>query len=107
MKAMTEEAVLQRHCMEILKASGLLWWRVPNGAVKHSGVMKKSPMAGHPDLAGLLPSGRYFAIELKASKGILQANQVEWIEKIKASGGLAVVIRSVDEILNFLEKAKS
>jgi hypothetical protein len=95
------EAELLRYAKAKLERSGLLWWRVANGpSIYKEGSkirFRPSPIAGFPDLAGLTATGRFWAIELKTEKGKLQANQSEWIVRIRASGGIATVVRSFEE----------
>ena len=68
-------------------------------------IRKCSPIKGFPDIAGVLPSGKFFAIELKTDKGRLSIEQVDWITKLNFSGAIAVVLRSKDEIMEFVTSA--
>lgn len=99
------EAELLSFAITCLKQSGLVFWRVPNQGVRHNGARKKSPIAGFPDLAGVLPTGKMFAIELKTEKGVLSPEQIEWITKLNHSGAIAVVLRTKQEIKDFIESA--
>lgn len=100
------EATLLRFTINALKASGLLWWRVSNGASLYSKGKKtffrKSPIAGFPDLAGLTPDGQFWAMELKTAKGTVRPDQERWIKNIKKSNGIAEVIRSPSDALKFI-----
>jgi hypothetical protein len=104
-----KESELLSFALTCLKQSGLVYWRVANGPVLHSlgtrQIRKKSPIKGFPDLAGVLPSGRFFAIEIKTDKGRLSPEQVDWITKLNHSGAIAVVLRSKDEIREFVASA--
>jgi hypothetical protein len=104
-----KESELLSFALTCLKQSGLVYWRVPNGPVVHSignkQIRKKSPIKGFPDIAGVFPNGKFFAIELKTDKGRLSAEQVEWITKLNMSGGMALVLRTKDEIREFIEAA--
>lgn len=66
-------------------------------------IFKKNPMKGFPDLAGLLPSGAFFALEIKSATGKLSPEQKWWIEKLSASGAQVRVVRSVAEAKTFIE----
>jgi hypothetical protein len=100
------EADLLRFTTNILNHSGLLWWRVSNGASLYSKGKKtffrKSPIAGFPDVAGLTPDGQFWALELKTAKGRISPTQKNWIEKIKQSNGIAEIARSPTEVLKFI-----
>lgn len=52
---------------------------------------------GIPDVIGIMPGGRMVAVEVKAT-GTLSPEQRAVLSKIEALGGLAVVVRSKDEI---------
>jgi hypothetical protein len=104
-----KESELLSFALTCLKQSGMVYWRVPNGPVMHSingrMIRKCSPIKGFPDIAGVLPSGKFFAIELKTDKGRLSIEQVDWITKLNLSGAIAVVLRSKDEIMEFVTSA--
>ena len=99
------EAELLSFSLKYLKGKGILHWRVANGPVMHTlgtrVIYKPSNIKGMPDIAGLMPCGRFFAIELKSAKGRLSPEQVGWINKINDSNGVAVVIRTSNELLEF------
>jgi len=54
---------------------------------------------GWPDLIGMTKEGRFVGIEVKARKGEVTPLQVAVIDRINASGGMAFVARSVDEVI--------
>lgn len=96
------EADLLKFTTSCLKASGLLWWRVANGAIKHGGVLKKSPIKGFPDLAGVTKEGHFWALELKVGRNKLSVEQVDWVSKLKANGVLVEVLKTPDQVINFI-----
>lgn len=104
-----KESDLLSYALSCLKQSGLVYWRVPNGPVMHSiggkMIRKCSPIKGFPDIAGVFPSGKFFAIELKTDKGRLSTEQTEWITKLNMSGAMAIVLRSKEEISEFIAAA--
>lgn len=75
-----------------------------------------NPMAGHPDIGGILPgtNGRYFAIEVKAKGGRFLPRQVEWATRAKdekvfylVAYSLADVIEAFREYLPSLTKSET
>jgi hypothetical protein len=104
-----KESELLSYAITCLKKSGLVYWRVSNGPVLHQlggkMIMKKSNIKGFPDLAGVFPSGKFWAIELKAAKGRLSPEQTDWITRLNMSGAMAVVLRSKEEISEFIAAA--
>ena len=66
--------------------------------------------AGHPglsDIIGIMPDGRFLAIEVKAEKGRVAPHQQEFIDSINARGGVAFVARSVHEVEEALPRKNS
>lgn len=53
--------------------------------------------AGFADLFGVLPDGRFVAIEVKTPAGRLMPHQRRFLEAITRMGGVAGVARSVDD----------
>lgn len=101
-----KEADLLRYTSNRLEDSGLLWWRMPIGGVAQmvgsKVIFKKSPIKGFPDVCGLSSSGVFFAIELKSPTGKLSPEQKEWQEKLNDNEAIAVVLRSFQEIDDFI-----
>ena len=48
--------------------------------------------------------GRYLAIEVKTRKGTLSDDQVRFLERVKSAGGIALVARSVDDVIEAIER---
>ena len=57
--------------------------------------------SGIPDFIGCC-NGRYFALELKAKKGVVDPLQKYVMNDIKRTGGEAVVCRSIDDVMIFM-----
>lgn len=62
--------------------------------------------AGIPDLI-IVINGRVIWIELKTPKGKVSNIQQYTIDKINSAGGRAYICRSVDEVMNVMEKEVS
>jgi Holliday junction resolvase len=60
--------------------------------------------AGIPDIIACI-NGRFFAFEVKTQTGKVTKLQDATINKILAAGGVAAVVRSVDEVRTVLESA--
>jgi hypothetical protein len=88
--------------MQWLEAMGICHWRVSIAALPVNGgkFWRKNPMAGHPDLAGVIAGGRYFAIEVKRpGKGaVLSDVQLAWKRKLEAAGVLYIIATSVQDV---------
>lgn len=62
---------------------------------------------GSADLVGLLiPSGRFFALEVKTEVGKLSAEQRAWAFAVQKAGGYVACVRSVGDALEALKQAE-
>lgn len=114
MKNKVLEREILAACLHWLQLAGYCHWRMPIGPVMRGGGSQakrfsKSPIAGFPDICGILKkrAGILFAVELKASYGILKNHQEEWIAKINKAGGSAFVARSLEEMIQKLKEAEN
>lgn len=57
---------------------------------------------GCPDVICCL-NGRFIALEVKTDKGVVSKLQEHHIKQIKNSGGVAEVVRSVDDVKRVIE----
>jgi len=53
---------------------------------------------GVADIIGVLPDGRFLAIEVKSKTGKASPEQIEFIKKINFMGGKAFIARSVEDV---------
>lgn len=100
------ETGLMFRVRETLVASGhVLLWRNNVGFDAERRV-KYGLGLGSADLVGLLvPSGRFFAIEVKTPVGRLRKEQRLWLDVVRKNGGFAAVVRSTDGAVEALERA--
>lgn len=102
---MTREGALMRRIMLALSEAGAITWRnnvgyatYPNGVVVKYGVCNP----GGSDLVGIAPGGRFLAIEVKVPGAQPTAEQQRFIDAVKAAGGVAGVVRSIEDALALL-----
>ena len=81
------------------ESRGFFAWNNPTGTVRiapdrwvHFG--KK----GSADILGVLPDGRFLAVECKSPTGRLTPEQSAFLERIRGLGGVAIVARSGREL---------
>jgi len=60
-------------------------------------------MSGVPDTVGCY-RGRFVALETKTAEGRLRGNQKKRIRDIRKAGGVAEVVRSVEDVQTILDK---
>lgn len=58
----------------------------------------KHATRGLPDIHGIIPGGKFFAIEVKTKTGRVSPEQNQQIAEINAAGGLAFVARSLKDL---------
>ncbi len=112
------ESECQAQIIDFLRAEQargrVIWFcRVNGGGVKTAtqfirfyalyllGIEKRS--RGYPDLHGMLPGGRYFALEVKRPGERATAEQSEFIAAVLAGGGIAGVVRGFEDVRRLLE----
>lgn len=61
---------------------------------------------GMPDLVGMLRGGRWFCLEVKTPNGGVRPEQKVMMLEIRAMGGFAAVVRSVEQAREALERAR-
>lgn len=87
-------------------------WRQNSGTfVKQYGdrthYIRANTAKGMSDIMGILKDGRTLAIEVKSRTGIVAAHQHEFLNSISAAGGVAFVARSVDDVLERLNRFRA
>lgn len=87
------ETKLQDVCIEYLKS-------LPNCYVENS--WGRTGNKGKADLTGCL-AGKYFAIELKTTMGVVSVEQKSYLAKISNAGGIVGVAHSLHEMKRILK----
>jgi len=88
-----KETDITKQIRNVLKTFGVFHWKVLQG-------MGSTP--GVPDIVGILPDGKFLAIEVKTAKGRLSPHQERFIQNINDAGGLAFVARSPEDVIDKL-----
>ena len=93
-----ESAVLSG-CLRYLKAMGIYHWRNNVGAVRLGpGRFTHFGKKGSSDILGVLPGGRFLAVECKAPGGRLSPEQKQFIAGVRELGALALTVRGWREL---------
>ena len=113
------ESECQAQIVDFLRAEQargrVIWFcRVNGGGVKTAtqfirfyalyllGIEKRS--RGYPDLHGMLPGGRYFALEVKRPGERATPEQREFIDAVLGGGGIAGVVYGYEDARKLLEQ---
>lgn len=104
MKGAKEDVVL-KGCLEYLKLKNIFCFRNNTGAVKVGRRFVRFGCTGSSDILGILPDGRFLAVECKREKGgVLSEAQKDFLEKININNGVAFCVHSVIELDEKLKK---
>jgi hypothetical protein len=84
---MTQEGEIAKAILKDLRAMGVFCFKHWGGPMRAKGV---------PDILGVLPGGRFLALEAKARKGKLTPAQASFLQSVAVNGDLAFMARSVE-----------
>lgn len=93
MKKKQPETIITDQIRDALDLCGIFHWKQWQGMGSKPGVS---------DILGVLPDGKFLAIEVKTPTGRVSDHQQKFIDKVNASGGVAFVARSLDDVLDTL-----
>ena len=106
----TEAAVLDAVRRALALHPAVVWFERMNsgaGFLWRPGGVKSQFMRfgfpGCPDILGQLVDGRLLAIEVKSPSGTVSKDQAAFLQQATKHGALALVARSVDEVLAALQ----
>lgn len=106
------ETTLTWEVIAYLISLGFKAWRQNTGVAKYRGKTGKVRRVaygfpGLSDVGAIVPgSGRYFAIETKTPGKESTTEQQEFLDEVNASGGIGIVVHSLDELHDELVKRK-
>jgi hypothetical protein len=94
--------------LDYCKLRGLFCWRVNVGAFagEYKGRKRfvRFGVPGAPDIMAIGTGGRFIAIECKAPKGKQSPAQHAWAFECEAHGGLYLLVRNLDDLIDGLKK---
>lgn len=103
------EQQLVHACIDLLRLHGALALRINAGMAWVGAGAARRPVRlapeGTSDILGLLPGGRFVAIEAKRPGGTLRPAQVAFLAEVTARGGLALCVTNETELCNALKIA--
>lgn len=97
-KGIKEDEVL-RDCLAYLQLNGVYCWRNNTGATKTAHGFVRYGKVGSSDILGILPNGKFIAVECKREKGgVVSEKQKEFLEMIVKNQGVAIVANSIESL---------
>ena len=103
------ESVIESQIFHYLRGKGVLCFKSIQAGffdpVRKVFRKQNSPYfrKGVSDCLGLLPDGRFLAIEVKARYGKVSPDQQRFIDDVNKSGGVAFVARSMEDVVERLD----
>lgn len=117
---MNQETKIQRLIMLALSENGCIVWRNETGSFWAGSVIHKTQdqvtlanarmvpcglCVGSADIVGIYrKTGQFLAIEVKTSKGRPTKEQINFIEQVRAAGGISGIARSPSDALELLPR---
>jgi hypothetical protein len=100
----TAEADVLKAVLATLEMHPRVAWvaRMNSGAFVVEGRFIKAGFRGCSDILGMLKGGRLLAVECKSGKGKETTDQAAFGARVAADGGLYIVARSVDDVMEGL-----
>ncbi len=101
------EAAIVKAVIQYLTIRGCFVWRQNAGAVSGEYKGKRrfvrfSGAKGVSDIIGVLPSGRFIAVECKDGSNKVSADQQRFLSAVEAHGGLAIVARGPNAVAHVI-----
>lgn len=101
-----KESAIQKQIMDYLRLKGCLVFKHRNVGiwVKKTGhyIPLSAGEIGISDIIGLTKNGIFLAIEVKAPKKKPSKEQLDFIERVKAKGGIAFWTDNLDDVVEIL-----
>ena len=101
---MTTETDIQNLIRLALSERGIISWRNNTGALKDKDgrLIRYGMCPGSSDIIGIMPDGRFLAIEVKKPGKKPTPEQLNFIEAIRRHGGIAGVAHGVEDLEDLL-----
>ncbi len=101
---MTESQLQDAVRLALGQRADVAMWRNNVGVAEHwkpgmsrPQVVRYGLAPGSADLVGIARGGRFVALELKGPEGRTTSEQQAWLALVERMGGIARVVRSIDE----------
>jgi hypothetical protein len=95
------EAVMLRQVLDLLHLRGIFAWRNHTTGIwdpTRRRFRANAGLRGVADVLGVLPGGRFLAVECKGPRGRLTEEQVAFLDNVVKAGGVALVVKDVKEL---------
>lgn len=103
------ETQIQRSILQYLHLKKIFCWRNNSTGIYDStrDIYRKASGVGYikgvADILGVLPDGKFLAIEVKSSRGRVSKEQVAFLNSVIKAGGLGFVARSIGDVEQYMK----
>ena len=109
-----KESQIQKSILDYLRLKRIFCFKMNTTGIfkKDTGSYIPSQNVGAPDIFAFIPAGkitpdntsycRAYALEVKRPKNTQSLSQIEWQKKFEDAGGIYLIVRSIDDIMNVL-----
>lgn len=98
-----KEAHIQKAISDYLKLKKYIVFKHRNVGIYKKDTGKYIPLSdgekGIADIIGCTPSGRFLAIEVKKPGGKPSPEQLDFLARVKAYGGISILAYSLDDVM--------
>ena len=107
-RKVTPESAVLAEVLQTLHASEKVAWarRMNTGAAMVGNRFVRFGFVGCSDILGQLRDGRLLAVECKSKRGRLEPEQEQFLSLVQKAGGVAIVARNCNDVLNALNERK-
>ena len=101
------EAAALIEVLKTLRGHSMVAWceRMNSGAAMVGGRYVRFGWTGCPDILGQLKDGRLLGVEVKAERGRLRTEQIIFLERVCAAGGVAFMAKDCRDVFSNLDIA--
>ena len=102
------EKEIQKACLDWLALNSIFAWRNNTGAYRVMAGGREHFVRygykGSSDIIGVLPDGKFLAVEVKGKYGKLTIDQEEFLQRINDNGGVGFVVFHINDLINKLSQ---
>lgn len=99
----TEQDILRAILDYLIRIKHIYCWRNNSGAMVKDDHFVRFGKVGSADILGVLPDGKFLAIEVKRPGGKTTPAQDDFLALVRKNGGVAIVAHGVEDVILALD----